>query len=59
MPLILSCTDTVGGSDSIINNKPGLISATYIYKGKLTSKVLSKKFNIKFLDLNLILSSNL
>ena len=59
MPLILSFTDTVGGSDSIINNKPGLISATYIYKGKLTSKVLSKKFNMKFLDLNLILSSNL
>lgn len=60
MPLILSCTDTVGGAaDSIINNKPGLIAATYIYKGKLTSKVLSKKFNIKFLDLNLILSSNL
>ena len=59
MPLILSFSDSVGGSDSIINNKPGLISATYIYKGKLTSKVLSKKFNMKFLDLNLILSSNL
>lgn len=59
MPLILSCTDTAGGSDTIIHNKPGLISATYIYKGKLTSKVLSKKFNMKFLDLNLILSTNL
>jgi alanine dehydrogenase len=59
MPLILSFSDSVGGSDSIINNKPGLISATYIYKGKLTSKVLSKKFNMKFIDLNLILSSNL
>ena len=59
MPLILSFSDSVGGSDSIINNKPGLISATYIYKGKLTSKVLSKKFNMKFIDLNLILSTNL
>ena len=59
MLLILFFSDSVGGSDSIINNKPGLISATYIYKGKLTSKVLSKKFNMKFIDLNLILSSNL
>lgn len=59
MPLIISCTDTVGGADNLIQHKPGLIAATYVYKGKLTSKVLSKKFNMKFLDLNLILSSNL
>ena len=59
MPLILSCTETVGGSDNIIQNKPGLLSATYIYKGKLSSRVLSKKFDIKFTDLNLILSSQL
>lgn len=59
MPLILSCTESVGGADNIIQNKPGLLSATYIYKGKLSSRVLSKKFDIKYTDLNLILSSKL
>lgn len=59
MPIILSCTNTVGGTDSIIQDKPGLLGATYMYKGKLTSKVLSQKFNLKYTDLHLILSANI
>ncbi|MBP6623872.1 MAG: alanine dehydrogenase [Chitinophagaceae bacterium] len=59
MPLILSCSETSGGSDMMLQNKPGLLAATYVYKGKLTSRALSKKFDIKYIDLNLILSSNL
>jgi alanine dehydrogenase len=59
MPLILSCTESVGGADQIIQHKPGLLSATYMYKGRLSSLVLSKKFDIKYTDLSLILSSKL
>lgn len=59
MPLILSCTESVGAGDSIIKNKPGLLDATYMFKGRLTSMALSKKFNLKFTDLSLILSTNL
>jgi len=59
MPIILSCSETAGAGESIIRNKAGLIGATYMYKGKLTSKVLSQKFNMKYTDLHLILSSNL
>lgn len=59
MPLILSCADTAGGADTILQNKPGLLAATYLYKGKMTSKILSQKFEIKYTDLNLILSTNL
>jgi alanine dehydrogenase len=59
MPLILSCTESVGGADNIIQNKPGLLSATYMYKGKLSSRVLSKKFDLKYTDLNLIFSAKL
>lgn len=59
MPLILSCSETSGGSDMMLQNKPGLLAATYVYKGKLTSRALSKKFDIKYIDLNLILSTNL
>jgi alanine dehydrogenase len=59
MPLLLSVTETTGGTDHLIENKPGLLSATYMYKGKLTSKALSRKFNLKFTDLNLIFSANI
>lgn len=59
MPLILSCTESVGATDNIIQNKPGLLAATYTYKGLLNSRALSKKFNLKYTDLNLILSSTL
>ncbi|HNB81112.1 MAG TPA: alanine dehydrogenase [Chitinophagaceae bacterium] len=58
MPLILSCAETAG-PESMIQSKPGLLAATYMYKGKLSSKVLSKKFNIKYTDLELILSTEL
>ncbi|MBK7762165.1 MAG: alanine dehydrogenase [Bacteroidetes bacterium] len=59
MPMILSCAEAGGRPDAMIINKPGLLSATYMYKGKLSSKALSKKFNIKYTDLNLILSTEL
>lgn len=59
MPLILSCTDTAGGANTILHNKPGLLAATYLFRGKMTSKILSQKFDFKYTDLNLILSSNL
>ncbi|MBL7772711.1 MAG: alanine dehydrogenase [Chitinophagaceae bacterium] len=57
LPLIVSCSETAGGP-AIIASKSGLISATYIYKGKLTSRSLAKKFDMKYTDLNLILSAN-
>ena len=59
IPLILSCTDTAGSANTILHNKPGLLAATYLFRGKMTSKVLSQKFDFKYTDLNLILSSNL
>lgn len=57
LPLIVSCSETAGGP-AIIATKPGLVGATYIYKGKLTSRSLSRKFDLKYTDLNLILSAN-
>jgi alanine dehydrogenase len=59
MPILLSCADSIAHADSIIENKPGLLDATYLYKGKLTSKVLAQKFNLKYTDLQLILPPNL
>lgn len=59
MPLILSCAENAGNANTFLFNKPGLSSATYMYKGKMTSKILSQKFDIKYTDLTLILSSNL
>ncbi|MCC6447381.1 MAG: alanine dehydrogenase, partial [Chitinophagaceae bacterium] len=59
MPLILSISETSGNDKNILYNRPGLVAATYVYKGKMTSKALSQKFGFKYTDLNLILSSNL
>jgi alanine dehydrogenase len=59
MPIVLSCNQTAGGADLMIQHKPGLLSATYAFKGKLTSKILSKKFDLKYTDLNLIITSQL
>ncbi len=59
MPLILSISETSGNGKNILYNRPGLAAATYVYKGKMTSKALSQKFGFKYTDLNLILSSNL
>lgn len=33
MPLILSCSESVGGSGNFIQHKPGLVEATYAFKG--------------------------
>lgn len=58
MPLILSISETAGNGKNLLYDKTGLVAATYAYKGKMTSKVLSQKFGFKYTDLNLILSSN-
>jgi alanine dehydrogenase len=59
MPLVLACNETAGGAEFMVQNKPGLLAATYAFKGKLTSKVLAKKFDLKYTDLNLILTTQL
>jgi alanine dehydrogenase len=59
MPIVLACNEISGGAELMVQSKPGLLSATYVFKGKLTSKVLAKKFDLKYTDLNLIISSQL
>lgn len=59
MPLILSLSETAGGASEILQSKPGLLSATYMFRGRLTSKALSKKFNLKYTDLNLIFNAGI
>lgn len=59
MPIILSCCNYSGGVGNILQNKPGLLAATYMYKGKVSSRVLSQKFGFKYTDISLILSSGI
>lgn len=46
-------------NENLIESKPGIVGATYVYKGKLTSRSLAGKFDMKYTDLNLILSTKL
>jgi alanine dehydrogenase len=57
MPLLLECSK-MGGSEGMIYHRPGFRNGVYIYKGMLTSGALSKKFNLKYTDINLIITSN-
>ena len=38
-------------------NNPGIRNGVYIYQGKLTNNYLAKRYDLKFTDLNLILTS--
>lgn len=57
MPLLLECSK-MGGAEGMVYHREGFRNGVYIYKGMLTSSALSKKFSIKYTDINLLLTSN-
>lgn len=55
-PLLLE-THQLGGLDKMLQNSLPTRNGVYIYKGHLTNKHLSEKFEIKFTDLELFFTS--
>lgn len=49
--------ETSSGISSLLYNNKGLRNGVYIYKRKLTNLHLSKRFKMKYTDLNLLLTS--
>jgi alanine dehydrogenase len=47
-----------GGVESMIRSHAGLRHGTYLYKGALTKEFIAQKFDLKFTDLELILSAD-
>lgn len=56
--LLLRMGNAVSIPQMLYNNE-GVRNGIYMYKGKLTNEYLSKRFGIKWTDLNLILTSDL
>ena len=56
MPILLQCADN-GGVEGIIQAKSGIRNGVYIYKGCVTNAPIAKRFDFKYTDLDLLLSS--
>jgi len=57
-PLLLKAGDT-GSIEDLLFNNIGLRHGVYTFKGSLTNEYLSKRFGLKFTDLDLLMTSNL
>lgn len=56
MPILQQCADS-GGMEGIIQAKSGIRNGVYIYKGCVTNAPIAKRYNFKYTDLDLLLSS--
>lgn len=57
-PLLLKAGDT-GSIEDLLFNNHGLRHGVYTFKGSLTNEYLSKRFGLKFTDLDLLMTSSL
>ena len=55
---ILKSASRVGGIEKYLNLNPNFRHGAYLYKGALTKEHLSKRFELKYTDLDLLLSAN-
>lgn len=56
MPIMQQCAD-MGGVEGLIQTKSGIRNGVYMYKGCVTNAPIAKRFNFKYTDLDLLLSS--
>jgi alanine dehydrogenase len=56
-PMLRQISQT-GGVEHMVRNHAGLRHGTYLYKGALTKEFIAQKFDLKFTDLELILSAD-
>ncbi len=56
MPIMLESAD-MGGFESLIQAKSGIRNGVYIYKGCVTNAPIAKRFELKYTDLDLLLTS--
>ncbi len=57
MPVVLDCGD-YGGVDALLQLKPGIRNGVYLYKGCVTSAPIAKRFNLKYTNLDLLMTNN-
>ena len=57
-PILLNAYD-YGGFEKLLHHHHGARNGVYIYKGRLTNRYLSKRFEIKYTDLDLLITSSI
>ena len=57
-PLLLQC-EQHGGFERLLQSSPGLLHGIYVYKGCVTNKYLSERFNIRYTNIDLLMASNI
>lgn len=55
-PIIIKMGDSLN-IESLLSRDQGIRNACYTYRGAITNKYLSKKYNLKYTDINLLLTS--
>jgi alanine dehydrogenase len=48
-----------GGLNYLIRTEPGIRHGVYIYKGFLTNEYLAQRFELKYTDINLLMTSEM
>lgn len=56
-PILKNAADA-GGIEVLLKHDMGLLQGTYLYKGALTKEFIAQKFDLKFTDLELLLSAD-
>jgi alanine dehydrogenase len=56
-PILKNAADA-GGIEVLLKQDMGILHGTYLYKGALTKDFVAKKFDLKFTDLELLLSAD-
>jgi len=55
MPIVLRCGE-LGGIEHVLQTKQGIRNGVYLYKGCVTSSTIAKRLNLKYTDLDLLMS---
>lgn len=55
-PIVLDCGNS-GGIEQVIANKPGIRNGVYLYKGCVTSKAIARRLDMKYTDIDLLLTN--
>ena len=53
---LLSSISSDGGFETYLKNHQGLRSGTYLYKGKLTNRLIAKRFNMSSSEIEFLLA---
>ncbi|RYD95197.1 MAG: alanine dehydrogenase [Sphingobacteriales bacterium] len=56
MPIVMDIAEK-GGVDYVLKTKQGIRNGVYLYKGLVTNQHIAKRFDMKYTDLNLIMTN--